>query len=85
MKGSLKSNMIVVEAMYHYSEYVPGKTVIFNGWSNEQVNWGSCDVPYFLTLGKTYVIEDVRVHSQHTKVKLKYNTGWFNSVHFSIQ
>tara|TARA_A100001201_G_scaffold136938_1_gene126400 strand:+ start:57 stop:278 length:222 start_codon:yes stop_codon:yes gene_type:complete len=70
--------------MQHYSEYIPGKTVIFKGWTDEQINWGNCDAPYHLILGRTYVIEDVEVHSQHTKVKLKNKTGWFNSVHFEV-
>jgi hypothetical protein len=71
--------------MQHYSEYVPEKTVLFKGWRTEEVLWGNCDVPYHLILGRTYVIEDVKVHSQHTKVKLKHVEGWFNSVHFEVQ
>ena len=70
--------------MQNYSKYVPGKNVIFKGWIDEQVSWGNCDVPYYLILGRIYVIEDVKVHSQHTKVKLKNKTGWFNSVHFEV-
>ena len=57
--------------MQHYSEYIPGKIVIFKGWTDEQINWGNCDAPYHLILGRTYVIEDVEVHSQHTKSKTK--------------
>jgi len=70
--------------MQHYSKYVIGKTVIFNGWIDEQVSWGNCDAPYNLTLGRTYTIEDVKVYSQHTKVKIENNKGWFNSVHFEV-
>ena len=70
--------------MQHYSEYIPGKTVIFKGWTDEQISWGNADPPYHLILGRTYVLEEVKVHSQHTKVKLKNKTGWFNSVHFEV-
>ena len=70
--------------MQHYSEYIPGKTVIFKEWTDEQINWGNCDVTSNLILGRTYVIDEVKVHSQHTKVKLKNKTGWFNSVHFEV-
>ena len=38
--------------MQHYSEYIPGKIVIFKGWTDEQINWGNCDAPYHLILGK---------------------------------
>tara|TARA_A100001388_G_C28424862_1_gene336843 strand:+ start:43 stop:261 length:219 start_codon:yes stop_codon:yes gene_type:complete len=70
--------------MQHYSEYIPGKTVTFKGWKIEESRWGNCDIPYHLILGKQYTIEDVKVHSQHTKVKIKHKTGWFNSVHFEV-
>ena len=70
--------------MQHHSEYIPGKSVIFKGWKIEQSMWGNCDIPYHLILGRTYVLEEVKVHSQHTKVKLKNIVGWFNSVHFEV-
>tara|TARA_Y100000389_G_C17331154_1_gene448166 strand:- start:506 stop:727 length:222 start_codon:yes stop_codon:yes gene_type:complete len=70
--------------MQHYSEYIPGKTVTFKGCIDEQVKWGNCDAPHNLILARTYVLEEVKVHSQHTKLKLQNVVGWFNSVHFEV-
>ena len=33
-------------------------------------------------IGKKYKVVDIKVHSQHTKIKLKGIEGWFNSVCF---
>ena len=60
--------------------------VIFNGWTKEQVRWGSNDTPYMLIIGRTYTITDVEVHKYHTKVCIKGVDGnlKFNSVHFTL-
>ena len=58
-------------------------TVQYIGCSDEQVRWGNNDDPRsYLIVGKEYVIEEVDVHSQHTKIKLYGKVGWFNSVCF---
>lgn len=57
--------------------------VIYEGCSQEQINWGSNDDPrQILMIGETYEIEIVDVHSQHTKLTLKGISGKFNSVCF---
>lgn len=58
--------------------------VTYTGATDAQVNWGSCDDPrHLLVEGNEYEIEDRRVHSWHTKLKLRNVPGWFNSVCFS--
>ena len=51
--------------------------------SPDQVNWGSNDDPdLVLTRGNIYEVENVEVHSWHTKLYLKGIKGKFNSVSF---
>ena len=60
-----------------------GDKVIFVDASDEQVNWGSNDDPrLLLEKDKIYEIEEVEVHSWHTKIYLVGIKGKFNSVHF---
>lgn len=58
--------------------------VIFIGATDEQVAWGNNDDPRFILIPNTvtYVVENVEVHSQHTKLTLKHINGKFNSVCF---
>jgi hypothetical protein len=57
--------------------------VEYLGCSTEQVRWGNNDDPRsFLIIGQHYTIEKVKVHSEHTKVKLYNKMGWFDSDHF---
>ena len=60
-----------------------GDLVQFVGCSEEQTRWGSCDHPQDLRLDEWYVIEDVEIHSWHTKVKVENHPGYFNSVCFA--
>ena len=60
----------------------PGDRVKFVSYIKEQVYWGNNDAPDMLTMGETYTIETVDVHTSHTKVTLKNIPGRFNSVHF---
>ena len=61
-------------------------TVEYIGCSQEQIDWGNNDDPRsFLIVGKEYVVEQVDVHSQHTKIKLYNKVGWFNSVCFVVK
>jgi hypothetical protein len=60
-----------------------GDKVTYIGSSDEQVRWGSNDDPRkVLTEGDTYTIENVDVHSSHTKLMFNGITGRFNSVSF---
>lgn len=65
------------------SRFFKGDNVIFIGTSDDQVKWGNQDDPRLVCIEKiTYEIEEVDIHSWHTKLKLKYVEGWFNSVSF---
>jgi hypothetical protein len=60
-----------------------GQKVKFIQATDEQVRWGSNTDPRgLLTIGESYIIENVEVHSWHTKIYLKGIKGKFNSVHF---
>ena len=62
-----------------------GDLVEYLGCSKEQIQWGNNDDPRsFLIIGQYYTIEEVSVHSQHTKVKLSNKLGMFNSVCFRV-
>lgn len=47
-------------------------------------NWGNCDqVKGNLIVGEIYTIEDIEIHSWHTKIRFKEVPGKvFNSIHF---
>jgi len=59
------------------------KKVIYDGASQEQINWGGNNDPRgLLVVGNAYEIEDIDIHSYHTKIKLKGINGWFNDASF---
>ena len=60
-----------------------GDTVRYLGCTLEQQRWGNNDFPPCI-VDREYIIENVEVHSQHTKVSLKGKCGKFNSVCFSL-
>jgi hypothetical protein len=64
--------------------YKEGKRVKYIGASIEQIKWGSNDDPrQLLTEGETYTVDEVEVHSWHTKIYLKeFPDKKFNSVSF---
>jgi hypothetical protein len=65
-------------------EIKSGDKVKFVDASDEQVKWGNNDDPReVLSIDGIYEVEDVEVHSWHTKLYLKGIKGRFNSVHFS--
>lgn len=67
----------------HYSRIKKGDSVVFLGCSRHQIQWGNNDDPNpLLTEGEVYIISDVEVHSQHTKIQLEGIVGKFNSVCF---
>ena len=48
-----------------------GDQVRFLGCTPEQVRWGNNDDPQLkLIEGNTYLVEEVEIHSQHTKITL---------------
>lgn len=58
--------------------------VVYLGSSDAQVNWGGNDDPRkVLVEGEIYCIQDIEIHSQHTKLTLSNIRGKFNSVCFS--
>ena len=57
--------------------------VKFIGCSKEQILWGNNDDPNStLCLNDLYYVENVEIHSQHTKLQLKGIVGKYNSVCF---
>lgn len=53
------------------------------GATDAQVKWGNNKDPReVLVEGDLYEVDNVEVHSWHTKVALKGIEGWFNSVSF---
>lgn len=71
-----------LEKLAIHGDIVVGDVVEFTGCSQEQINWGNNDDPWMLQKGKCYVVEQVEVHRQHTKLKLQGIEGMFNSVCF---
>ena len=61
-----------------------GDKVIFTGSIDEQVAWGNNDDPRLFLIPNTvtYVVKNVEVRSQHTKLTLEHINGRFNSVCF---
>lgn len=60
------------------------KFVRFNGADDVVIRWGSNDDPRpLLTVGEVYEIEDIEVHSWHTKIRLKGVVGKFNDASFT--
>jgi hypothetical protein len=66
----------------------PGDMVVFVEQPDEhQIKWGGNDDPgKVLTVGGTYKVRDVEIHSYHCKVFLEGIEGKFNAVSFrSVQ
>ncbi len=45
---------------------------------------GNNDYPSMFVVGKSYIVESVEEHSQHTKLTILGIPGRFNSVHFNF-
>tara|TARA_B100001094_G_scaffold327288_1_gene385115 strand:- start:773 stop:1003 length:231 start_codon:yes stop_codon:yes gene_type:complete len=73
------------DVVHAYFRPQPGDTVEYLGCTKEQINWGNNDYPYMCTIGKKYKVVNIKVHSQHTKLRLEGIEGWFNSVCFQKQ
>ena len=62
-----------------------GDRIKFISSSKDQVNWGSNNDPNeILNTDTIYEIEDVEVHSWHTKISIVGIKGKFNSVSFEL-
>ena len=61
-----------------------GDIVVFRGQSDAQRRWGGNDDANILTKGREYTVESVAFHSWHTKLRLRYVEGRFNSVCFGL-
>ena len=61
-----------------------GDKVTFVGGSKEQRNWGGCDPAHHLDEGVKYIVTNVEVLSQHTRIEVKGLQGCFNSVLFQV-
>ncbi len=62
-----------------------GDIVVFRGQSDAQRRWGgNDDAEAILTKGREYTVESVAFHSWHTKLRLRYVEGRFNSVCFGL-
>ena len=61
-----------------------GDKVTFVGGSKEQRNWGGCDPAHHLDEGVKYIVTNVEVRSQHTRIEVKGLQGCFNSVLFQV-
>jgi len=60
-----------------------GDKVKFIGCSESQIRWGTNDDPKDkLIIEEIYIIDEVEIHSWHTKVELVGIKGSFNSVCF---
>ena len=56
----------------------------YTGATKEQVQWGNnTDPRNILIEGCMYELDNVEVHSYHTKIALKGVKGWFNSASFT--
>jgi len=66
------------------TKFIPGDRVVFRGQSDEQRRWGNNSDASFLIVGKIYIVDQVEVHSHHTKLKLRNKQGMFNSVCFGL-
>ena len=62
-----------------------GDRIKFISSSKDQVNWGSNNDPNeILNTDTIYEIEDVEIHSWHTKISIVGIKGKFNSVSFEL-
>jgi|694.fasta_scaffold00734_11 hypothetical protein len=77
------SGISMTEKISDWDLMKKGDSVTFLSCSTFQIQWGNNDDPYpILEEGKIYTVEDVRIHSLHTKIKLIGYDGWYNSVCF---
>jgi hypothetical protein len=65
------------------ASFKEGDQVVYIGTDDYQVNWGANTDPRGILIeGDSYIVEDVRIHSSHTKLTLQGISGKFNSVSF---
>lgn len=62
-----------------------GDKVRYLGLDIHQRNWGTyTGDPWNLKIGKEYIVTDIEVHTQHTRVTVAGVSGCFNSVGFEV-
>ena len=76
--------LIEIEPPRKEGEIRTGDKVIFVGGTKEQRNWGGCDPAHHLDEGVKYIVTNVEVRSQHTRIEVKGLQGCFNSVLFQV-
>ena len=76
--------LIEIEPPRKEGEIRIGDKVTFVGGSKEQRNWGGCDPAHHLDEGVKYIVTNVEVRSQHTRIEVKGLQGCFNSVLFQV-
>ena len=65
------------------ANFEKGDRVKYIGCDTDQISWGGNDDPReILFIGEQYYIENVEIHSYHTKLTLANIRGKFNSVCF---
>ncbi len=76
--------LMEIESPRKEGEIRTGDKVIFVGGTKEQRNWGGCDPAHHLDEGVKYIVTNVEVRSQHTRIEVKGLQGCFNSVLFRV-
>jgi hypothetical protein len=76
--------LIEIESPRKEGEIRVGDEVTFVGGTKEQRNWGGCDPAHHLDEGVKYIVTNVEVRSQHTRIEVKGLQGCFNSVLFQV-
>jgi hypothetical protein len=76
--------LIEIESPRKEGEIRVGDEVTFVGGTKEQRNWGGCDPAHHLNEGVKYIVTNVEVRSQHTRIEVKGLQGCFNSVLFQV-
>ena len=88
MKSEISASKVAKDDDFiklHKEDIKVGDKVKFVEASDEQVKWGSNDDPRkLLIMGAVYEVNEVEVHSWHTKIYLKGIEGKFNSAHFEV-
>jgi hypothetical protein len=76
--------LMEIESPRKEGEIRVGDEVTFVGGTKEQRNWGGCDPAHHLNEGVKYIVTNVEVRSQHTRIEVKGLQGCFNSVLFQV-
>jgi len=61
-----------------------GMSLRFVNYIPEQVQFARTDTPEHLNTNDVYIIDEVERDDWYTKIRLKGDELWYNSVHFRI-